>query len=146
MSARPRLDLVGPRYGRNLPELRRLLEAGDFEVSNGTLRAGGYILSRGEFTLDYTPRDGWAVKHEDDYVVGVDTRLDRELEAEGRVYDLIHSVQRLRRDAGLEVTDRIVLTVPSGAEDLLAHRDWIAAETLAEGVDVGDELAVRKAG
>jgi len=43
------------------------------------------------------------------------------------------------------VTDRIVLTVPASDEDLLAHKDWIAAETLAQEVEVGDELAVRKA-
>jgi len=60
------------------------------------------------------------------------------------VYDLIHAVQRLRRDAGLEVTDRIVLTVPATDEALLEHRDWIAGETLAEDVEVGAELAVRK--
>ena len=79
-------------------------------------------------------------------MIGVDTRLDDELVTEGRVYDLIHSVQRLRRDAGLEVTDRIVLTIPKEDESLLVHRDWIASETLAEDVEVGDELAVRKAG
>ena len=146
MRAKPRLDLVGPRYGTNLPELRRLLEEGSFEVTNGTLRAGAYILSKGEFMLEYAPREGWEVKHEDEYVVGVDTRLDDELVTEGRVYDLIHSVQRLRRDAGLEVTDRIVLTIPNEDEALLGHRDWIAGETLAEDVQVGDELAVRKAG
>jgi isoleucyl-tRNA synthetase len=146
MRAKARLDLVGPRYGQNLPELRRLLDEGSFEVTNGTLRAGAYILSRGEFMLDYTAREGWEVKHEDDYVVGVDTRLDEALETEGRVYDLIHSVQRLRRDAGLEVTDRIVLTIPASDEGLLEHRDWIAAETLAEDIEAGDELAVRRAG
>jgi isoleucyl-tRNA synthetase len=96
--------------------------------------------------LEYAPREGWEVKHEDEYVVGVDTRLDDELRTEGRVYDLIHKVQRLRRDAGLEVTDRIVLTTPWEDEDLLEHRDWIAGETLAEDVELGDELAVRKAG
>jgi isoleucyl-tRNA synthetase len=146
MRAKPRLDLVGPRYGPNLPELRKLLEQGSFEVTNGTLRAGAYILSKGEFMLEYAPREGWEVKHEDEYVVGVDTRLDDELVTEGRVYDLIHSVQRLRRDAGLEVTDRIVLTIAKNDEGLLEHRDWIAGETLAEDVQVGDQLAVRKAG
>ena len=146
MRAKPRLDVVGPRYGPNLPELRRLLEKGSFEVTNGTLRAGAYILSKGEFMLEFAPREGWEIKHEDEYVVGVDTRLDDELVTEGRVYDLIHSVQRLRRDAGLEVTDRIVLTIPNEDEALLGHLDWIAGETLAEDVQVGDELAVHKAG
>ena len=144
LRATPKLDLVGPRYGPNLPELRRLLSEGSFEVSNGTLRAGAFVLGRGEFTLEYSPRDGWAVEHGDDYVVAVDTRLDDELRLEGRVYDLIHTVQRLRRDAGLEITDRIVLTVTDAERDLLGYEDWIKGETLATSIEVGDSLAVRK--
>jgi isoleucyl-tRNA synthetase len=143
--ATAKLDLVGPRYGPNLPELRRLLSEGSFEVSNGTLRAGAFVLGRGEFTLDYSPRDGWAVEHAEGYVVAVDTRLDDELRLEGRVYDLIHRVQRLRREAGLEITDRIVLTLPEGEAELLAHEDWIKAETLAIRIETGGELVVRKA-
>jgi Cys-tRNA(Pro)/Cys-tRNA(Cys) deacylase len=145
LRATPKLDLVGPRYGPNLPELRRLLSEGRFEVSNGTLRAGGFVLNRGEFTLDYTPREGWAVEHGDDYVVAVDTRLDDELVLEGRVYDLIRQVQRLRADSGLEITDRIVLTIPEAERDLLVYEDWIKNETLATSIEVGDSLAVRKA-
>ena len=144
LRAMARLDLVGARYGPNLPELRRLLSEGSFEVSNGTLRAGGFVLGKGEFTLDYSAREGWAVEHGDDYVVGVDTRLDDELRLEGRVYDLIHAVQGLRRDAGLEISDRIVLTLPDEHRDLLEHEDWIKGETLATHVEMGGELAVRK--
>ena len=144
LRATPKLDLVGPRYGPKLPELRRLLSEGSFEVSNGTLRAGAFVLGRGEFTLEYSPRDGWAVEHGDDYVVAVDTRLDDELRLEGRVYDLIHTVQRLRRDAGLEITDRIALTVTDAERDLLVYEDWIKGETLATSIEVGDSLAVRK--
>jgi isoleucyl-tRNA synthetase len=145
LRATPKLDLVGPRYGPNLPELRRLLSEGRFEVSNGTLRAGGFVLNRGEFTLDYTPREGWAVEHGDDYVVAVDTRLDDELVLEGRVYDLIRQVQRLRANSGLEITDRIVLTIPEADRDLLVHEGWVKSETLATSIEVGDSLAVRKA-
>jgi isoleucyl-tRNA synthetase len=144
LRATPRLDLVGPRYGPNLPELRRLLSEGSFELTDGTLRAGGFVLGRGEFTLDYAPRDGWAVEHEDEYVVAVDTRLDEELILEGRVYDFIHTVQRLRREAGFQVTDRIVLTVPERERELLTHEDWIKSETLATAIEHGDEVSVRK--
>jgi isoleucyl-tRNA synthetase len=144
LRATPKLDLVGPRYGPNLPELQRLLSEGSFEVSNGTLRAGAFVLGRGEFTLEYSPREGWAVEHGDDYVVAVDTRLDDELRLEGRVFDLIHKVQRLRRDAGLEITDRIVLTVTDAERDLLVYESWIKGETLANSIEVGDSLAVRK--
>jgi isoleucyl-tRNA synthetase len=145
LRATPRLDLVGPRYGPNLPELRKLLDEGSFEVSNGTLRAGAFVLGKGEFTLDYAPREGWAVEHEDEYVVAVDTRLDDELVLEGRVYDLIRAVQRLRQEAGLEITDRVVLTITEADRDLLVHEDWIKRETLATTIEIGDTLAVRKA-
>jgi hypothetical protein len=53
-------------------------------------------------------------------------------------------VQRLRRDAGLEITDRIVLTVTEAERDLLVYEDWIKGETLATSIEVGDSLAVRK--
>jgi isoleucyl-tRNA synthetase len=145
LRATPRLDIVGPRFGPNLPELRRLLAEGSFQVQNGSLRAGAFVLAPGEFTLEYSPREGWAVAHESDYVVAVDTRLDDELELEGRVLDLIHAIQRLRKEAGLEITDRVVLTVPAEAEALLAHEEWIKAETLATRIEVGDGLAVAKA-
>jgi isoleucyl-tRNA synthetase len=85
------------------------------------------------------------VAHETDYVVAVDTRLDEELELEGRVLDLIHMIQRLRKEAGLEITDRVVVTVPANAEGLLAHEEWIKAETLATRIQLGEGLAVAKA-
>src|SRR5919106_1125305 len=146
MRATPRLDVVGPRLGPNVPELSRLLAEGSFELHNGSLRAGGYVLAPGEFAVEYTPREGWAVAHESDYVVAVDTRLDEELELEGRALDLIHSIQRLRKEAGLAVTDRVVVTVPAPfASVLLVHEEWIKAETLATRIEVGESLSVAKA-
>jgi isoleucyl-tRNA synthetase len=144
LTATPRLDLLGPRYGPNLPELRRLLAEGSFRVTDGSLRAGAFVLGPGEFTLEYAPREGWALAHEPDYVVAVDTRLDEELRRKGRVYDLIHTVQRMRKDAGLDITDRIVLTIPDSDRDLLEHEEWIKAETLATRVEVAEELGIRK--
>jgi len=135
---------VGPRYGPNLPELRRLLAAGSFEVTDGSLRAGPYVLAPGEFSLEYAPREGWALAQGDGFVVAVDTRLDDALRLEGRVLDLIHAVQRLRKESGLEITDRIVLTIPERDADLLEHVEWIKGETLAVRIEVGPELSVRR--
>jgi isoleucyl-tRNA synthetase len=145
LRAIPRLDLLGPRFGPNLPELRKLLEAGSFEVADGNLRAGPFVLAPGEFTLEYAPKEGWSVSQSDGFLVAVDTEVDDELELEGRVLDLIHAVQRLRKDSGLEITDRIELTVPKSEAALLVHEEWIKAETLAVRVELGAELAVRKA-
>ncbi len=57
--------------------------------------------------------------------------LDAELEVEKRVLDLIHELNAMRKEAGLELTDRIVVTLPQDASDLLEHADWIKDEVLA---------------
>ncbi|HZE29124.1 MAG TPA: DUF5915 domain-containing protein, partial [Gaiellaceae bacterium] len=74
--------------------------------------------------------------------VALDLQLDPELELEGRAREVIHQVNTMRKVAGLEITDRIVLTLPP---ELLQHEAWIARETLAERVESGGELAIAKA-
>ena len=50
----------------------------------------------------------------------------------------------MRRDAGLDITDRIFLPLPQTDSDLLKHQDWIAAETLARSITVGGTLSLAK--
>jgi hypothetical protein len=63
------------------------------------------------------------------------------------VHELIHLVNTMRRDAGLELTDRITLVLPAADADLLEHADWIKAETLAIDLaaDGGDAPTIAKA-
>jgi isoleucyl-tRNA synthetase len=66
--------------------------------------------------------------------VALDLTLDDDLRREGVARELVHHVQALRKSAGLDVSDRIMLGVEANgppAEALAAHRDWIAAEVLA---------------
>jgi isoleucyl-tRNA synthetase len=78
--------------------------------------------------------------------VALDLHLDDGLVLRGRVYDLVHTVNTMRKEAGLELTDRIRLTLPAADADLLEHREWIARETLAVSVEAdGAELALEKA-
>jgi len=85
------------------------------------------------------------VAADDGVTVALDTALDAELERQGRVYDLIHTVNSLRKAHGLELTDRIRLHLAGSDADLLAHADWIAEETLAVSVDAdGAELALER--
>ena len=72
---------------------------------------------------------GWA--HSERLSVGLDPRLDDELRLEARVLDLIHLVNTMRKDAGLELTDRITLVLPESDSDLLHHEQWIKDEVLA---------------
>ena len=78
--------------------------------------------------------------------VALDTSLDAELLLEGRVYDLIRAVNKLRKDMGMELTDRIVLTVGEADREVVEqHRDWVARETLAVDIRVDSDLAIAKA-
>jgi len=87
--------------------------------------------------------EGWAVAAEDGVTVALDTQLDDELRLEARLNDLIRDVQVLRKESGLEITDRIRLWIPD--EELLQFADRIAEETLAVSVELGPELRLEKA-
>ena len=91
-------------------------------------------------------REGWAVASGDGVTVALDLGLDDELVLEGEAYELIHAVNSLRKERGLELTDRIVLTVPEHSVSCRdRHGDWIAREVLATELRVaGDELKLEK--
>jgi len=131
LRVKPNLPVLGPKLGKELGAVRAALEAGDFEQVNGGFRAAGHDLSEDEVLVERVGREGWAVAHGDGLTVALDTALDPELEQEKRVLDLIHELNAKRKEAGLELTDRIVVTLPQGAADLLEHADWIKDEVLA---------------
>ena len=85
--------------------------------------------------VERSGREGWSVASDEGVTVALDTTLDSELELEGRVYDLIHTLNSMRKEQGLELTDRIEVTLPAEHADLLAHADWIKSEVLAVSID-----------
>src|SRR5205823_844794 len=144
---KPNLPLLGPKLGKELGPVREALAAGDFEaLPGGGVRVAGHELGPEEVLVERSARPGWAIAETDGLVVALETELDEELEREARVLELIHAVNRLRKEIGLEVTDRIVLTIPEADRDLLPHEPWIASETLAVRIECGgEELRVEKA-
>jgi isoleucyl-tRNA synthetase len=146
LRVKPNLPLLGPKLGKGLGAVRAALEAGEFEeLPDGSIRVVGHELSRDEVLVERHGKEGWAVAASDGLTVALDLHLDEELVRAGRVYDLIHMVNTMRREAGLELTDRIRLTIPEADADLLEHSDWIARETLAVAVAAdGSELALAK--
>jgi isoleucyl-tRNA synthetase len=146
LRVKPNLPVLGPKLGKELGAVRSALAAGDFEeLPGGGFRAAGHELARDEVLVEREGKEGWAVAASDGVTVALDLSLDDELVRAGRVYDLIHTVNTMRKEAGLELTDRISLTLPAADSDLLEHEDWIARETLATSVAAsGDELALAK--
>jgi isoleucyl-tRNA synthetase len=146
LRVKPNLPVLGPKLGKELGAVRQALESGAFEeLDGGRFRVNGYELGPDEVLVERRGKEGWAVAGDDAVTVALDLTLDPELELEGRVRDLIHRINRLRREAGLEVTDRIALTLPHDGEDLRRHEDWIKEETLAVSIERGEELKLEKA-
>jgi isoleucyl-tRNA synthetase len=142
LRVKPNLPVLGPKLGRELAQVRAKLEAGEFEeLDGGRLRVDGHELSPEEVLVERRGKEGWAVAGEDGLTVALDLALDAQLESEGRAREAIHQVNTMRKDAGLEITDRIVLTLPA---ELAEHEQWIARETLADRVEAGGELAIAK--
>jgi isoleucyl-tRNA synthetase len=144
----PNLPVLGPRLGAKLREVRAALEAGDVEEeADGSLVVAGERLAPDDVIRgERIALDGWAIAEDDGISIAFDTALDDELQREGRVYDLIHHLNVMRKDAGLELTDRILVTLAEGDADLLDHADWIAREALAHEVAVGtgDQPLIQK--
>jgi isoleucyl-tRNA synthetase len=135
LTVKPNLPVLGPKLGKELGAVRAALQAGEFEeLADGGFRVAGHDLGADEVLVERHGREGWAVASGDGVTVALDTALDDELHTEGRVLDLIHQLNSMRKDAGLELTDRIVVTLPESQSDLLPHAEWIKSEVLAEEI------------
>jgi isoleucyl-tRNA synthetase len=144
LRVKPNLPVLGPRLGRELAAVREALETGEWEaLDGGGFLAAGHELGPDDVLVERTGQEGFAVASENGVTVSLDTTLDDDLLLEGAVLDLIHRVNSMRREAGLELTDRIVLTVPPEL-GLERHYDWIKAETLADRIQPGADVAIRK--
>jgi len=145
----PLLKLLGPKYGRELAVIRGLLREGEFELTDGRVHVGDWVLEPGEYELRARAREGFAVADGDGFAVALDTEITPELRLEGVVRDVIRTIQKMRQDAGFEVTDRIRITFPENDGEVsrafAEHGEWIASETLAVAVEPGAELAVSRA-
>ena len=90
---------------------------------------------------------GWSVANEGTLTVALDLTITEELRLEGVARELIRSIQTLRKDSGLDITDRINVIVPDTEDNrrcLEKFRDYIASQVLAADVKLGAELSVSK--
>jgi isoleucyl-tRNA synthetase len=134
--------VLGPRVGGQVQQVIKAVKAGDWSLVDGSPVAAGVELQPGEYELKLVAADPAqsAPLPGGDGVVVLDTRLTPELAAEGLARDVVRVVQMARRDAGLDVADRIVLSVeapPAVAVAVGTHRDFVAGEVLATSVELG---------
>ena len=135
---KPDLKVLGPKLGKELPRVRAALAEGRYERRDGAILVEGRVLSESEVLVSHEGAHGHAVGRDAGLVVALDTRVTPELEQEGLARELIRRVNEMRRDAGLDISDRIVLRYGGDlARVIERHGDVVASETLATSVAAG---------
>ena len=148
---RPNLPVLGPRFGADVGKVRGWLMVRDPAEVARAMRAGQPIELTSEISLGPTDvlvsveaAEGWAAQEESGYAALVDTTVTPELEAEGLAREIVRRLQDLRREAGLDVGDRIRVTYRAAepvASALATHAASIAEDTLASSFEAVAEPA-----
>ncbi len=134
---------LGPRIGKDVQSVIQATKAGDYEITAGGVVAAGHTLVEGEYELalevadesravEFIGSEGFVLLH---------TEVTPELEREGLARDIIRVIQQERKNADLDVSDRIALTLSGDsavADAFDAHRELIMAETLATSATIAD--------
>ncbi|MEM7416534.1 MAG: isoleucine--tRNA ligase [Gemmatimonadota bacterium] len=152
LSAKPNYRALGQRFGKQTNDAANAIRALSVDELV-SLQAGDGVrisvageeheLQDGDVEIIQEAAGNLVVKGEGAFTVALDPELDDELLREGVARELINRIQRLRKDSGLEISDRIDLAV--GGTDLVraaaeAHADFIGGETLAVSVGVVEAM------
>jgi isoleucyl-tRNA synthetase len=148
---KPNYRALGPRFGKHMPQVAAAIAS----LDPGRLRDGGraginfdgkeHEIGPDDVQIVLQPLEGYQVERSGTHAVALNLELDEELRREGLAREVVHAIQAARKAAGLNVEDRIALTL-GGDEVLLAairaHEDYVAGETLAtsvtyDGADAG---------
>jgi isoleucyl-tRNA synthetase len=140
---------VGRRLGKQVQAVAKAVAAADAGALVAAYRAGTasvdvdgapVALEDGDLVVTETPREGWTVASGGGLTVALDLTLTPELERAGLFREVVRLVQEARKNAGLEVSDRIELTWAAEgavAQAIAEHADPLAAEVLAVRVQSG---------
>jgi isoleucyl-tRNA synthetase len=143
---KPNLPVVGKRYGKLIPAIRAALALSDGsaiaklaargEVLNLDVEGQTIELAPDALLIESSSAEGFACAEDAGYLVGLDTTLTDELVREGLAREIVRTVQDARKQAGLDVSDRIVLNIDGNEpviDALSVHREYIAGEALVNG-------------
>jgi isoleucyl-tRNA synthetase len=151
LAVKPNFRELGRRFGKRTQSVATAISAVDAETFVDAYRAGTarvevdgewFDISGDEVVVAETPRSGWAVASAGSDTVALDLELTHELRLAGLVREIIRMVQEARKNAGLDVTDRIELWwrvggSPEPAEAIRTHGELLAGEVLASAVTEG---------
>jgi isoleucyl-tRNA synthetase len=142
----PNFRALGPRLGPRVNDVKQALAAADGSELQRRLEADGFIevagerLEAGEVEVRATRHEAFALAEEGGWAVALDLELDDALRREGLARELVRAVNDLRKAIGLDIADRIAVTIESDAavvDAVTAHRDYVMGEVLAIELVVG---------
>ena len=151
VTVKPNYRELGRRFGKRTQVVASAIQALDpaafvpaYRAGTATVEVAGEVITLGgdDVVVAETPRSGWAVASSGSDTVALDLELTHELRLAGLAREVIRFVQEARKNAGLEVTDRIELWwrvggSPEPAEAIRTHAEQIAAEVLAVDLHEG---------
>ncbi len=147
---KPQLKTVGPKYGKQLGAIKNYLSALDGNEAMDELEANQVlkftagdmevVLAKEDLLIEMTQSEGYVSQNDHGITVVLDTNLTPELLEEGFVREIISKVQTMRKEAGFEVMDKIVLYVDKNemvSDIIQKNREEIQSEVLANNVIFG---------
>ena len=154
---KPQLRTVGPKYGKQLGGIQKMLGSLDGNAAMDELKKSGKLsfdvngvaveLTEDDLLISMAQKEGYVSQEDNQMTVVLDTNLTKELVEEGFVYEIISKIQTMRKDAGFEVMDHIRVSL-GGNERLYAitenNREAICGKVLAEELSADAAYAVSK--
>jgi len=149
---KPNLKLLGPRFGAQRPAVDAAIAALDPGHTLEVLETQGRIgitvngrdeqLTLAEIIVEQVEKEGYSVEQQGDRAVAISTRVTEELRREGLARELVHKIQNLRKEAGLEIEDTISLWVngsPALMEIIQEFEQFVRSETLCRQLELPGE-------
>ncbi len=143
----PNFRALGPRLGSQVNDVKAALATADGSAlqrdleAQGWIEVGGIRLEAAEVELRATRHEDFALAEDAGWAVALDLELNDELLLEGTARELVRALNDLRKETGLDISDRITVLVsgpPRVVDAVREHGSWIAGEVLATSLSVGD--------
>jgi len=142
--AKPNFKELGKKFGSRMPQIKAAIEAlssddlaKGFEKQQWHISVDGieHALTSEEIQVAPLPKEPFALATDKDVTVALDKTITAELRAEGYAREIVNRVQNTRKEAGFDVTDRIILSLVSSNKDITdavkKHSPLISEETLS---------------
>lgn len=138
---------VGAKYSAKMKDILRDVKAGNWQkTADNNITISGIELLPDEFELKIIPKDfddskfAFEALSSNDYLIKLDIEVSKDLESEGIARDIVRAIQQNRKEADLNISDNIILTIASNDSELLAvveqFKDYISSQVLATEITI----------